>query len=96
MFELYLYYQVSDAHAAQLLPLVRTMQTALAAEHGIKTGLKRRPESELGLQTWMEIYTGAGPAFGAALDAASAAAGVDRLVEGRRHTETFTEMPPCA
>jgi hypothetical protein len=44
----------------------------------------------------MEIYTGAGPAFSSALDEAATAAGVAGLVTGRRHTEVFTEMPPCA
>ena len=96
MFELYIYYQVTDAHAVQLLPLVRALQAQLATVHGVGTGLKRRPESDQGLQTWMEIYTDAGPAFGDVLDAAVAAAGLERLVEGRRHTEVFTEMPPCA
>ena len=96
MFELYVYYEVSDAKATQLLPVVRAMQAALAAGHGVGTGLKRRPASEGGLQTWMEIYTDAGPAFGAALDAAAAAAGIERLVAGRRHTEVFEETPPCA
>jgi len=96
MFELYVYYEVSDAKATQLLPVVRAMQAALAAGHGVGTGLKRRPESAQGLQTWMEIYTGADAHFGPALDAAAQAAGVDGLAAGRRHTEVFTEMPPCA
>jgi hypothetical protein len=96
MFELYIYYQVSDADAPRLLALVRDMQAAMAATHGVGTGLKRRPESEGGLQTWMEIYTGAGPALSIALDDAATAAGVAGLVTGRRHTEVFTEMPPCA
>jgi hypothetical protein len=96
MVELYVYYQVSDAHAGQLQPLVRAMQAQLAAEHGVGTGLKRRAASGNGLRTWMEIYTDAGPAFGAALDAAAAAAGIDGLIAGRRHTELFEETPPCA
>jgi hypothetical protein len=96
MFELYIYYQVGDADAARAVTLVRAMQAALAAAHGVGTGLKRRPASEQGLQTWMEIYTGAGPSFADAVDAAAAAAGIDALVAGRRHTEVFTEMPPCA
>ena len=96
MVELYIYYQVSDADAPRLLALVRGLQAALAASHGVGTGLKRRPEAEEGLQTWMEIYTGAGPGFRAGLDAAAAAAGTDALIAGRRHTEVFTEMPPCA
>jgi hypothetical protein len=96
MFELYIYYQVTDAHAAKLLPLVRTMQARLARDHGVGTGLKRRPESEQGLQTWMEIYTGTAPDFADRLALAVADAGLAPLVDGRRHTEVFTEMPPCA
>jgi hypothetical protein len=96
MVELYIYYQVSDAHAGRLLPVVRAMQAVLAAEHGVGTGLKRRPESEQGLQTWMEIYTDAAPGFGAMVDAAVTAAGVQHLIDGRRHTEVFTEMTACA
>ena len=96
MFDLYIYYQVQDGVAASLQKIVTLMQSALAAEHGVGTGLKRRPESEQGVQTWMEIYTGAKPEFGAQLAAASAAAGIDGLVDGVRHTEVFTEMPPCA
>jgi hypothetical protein len=96
MFDLYIYYQVADAVAPGLQAVVRAMQTQLAHEHGVGTALKRRPESEQGLQTWMEIYTGAGPAFGDDLARASAAAGIDSLVEGIRHTEVFTEMSPCA
>jgi hypothetical protein len=94
MFELYSYYQVSDAQASALLPLVRAMQAALAAAHGVGTSLKCRHDSRQGLQTWMEIYTGAGPAFGDAL--ALAGNGVAHLLAGPRHTEVFTEMPPCA
>lgn len=96
MFDLYIYYQVTDAHAPALQALIRTMQATLAAEYGVVAGLKRRPESDQGMQTWMEIYTGAGPAFGGQLDDAAEALGVNRLVEGIRHTEVFTEMPPCA
>jgi hypothetical protein len=96
MLALYSYYQVGDDHAAALLPQVRAMQAALATVHGVGTGLKRRPESDNALQTWMEIYTDAGGGFGAALAAASDAAGIDALIHGSRHTEVFTEMPPCA
>ena len=95
MFDLYIYYQVTDAVAPSLQTVVRAMQLQLATDHGVGTGLKRRPASEQGLQTWMEIYSGAGPEFGEQLARASAAAGIDGLVEGVRHTEVFTELPPC-
>ncbi|MDQ2819144.1 MAG: DUF4936 family protein [Pseudomonadota bacterium] len=93
---LYIYYQVADAGAAQLLPLVRRMQAALAAHCLVGTGLKRRPASDNGVQTWMEIYDGIDAGFDARLAAAVAAAGIDGLIAGHRHTELFTEMPPCA
>lgn len=96
MFELYIYYQVGDAQAVKLLPLVRSMQAQLALAHGVGTALKRRPESDQGLQTWMEVYTGCAPDFADQLALAVAAAGLDALTDGRRHTEVFTEMPPCA
>ena len=44
----------------------------------------------------MEIYTGTAPDFADHLALAAAAAGIADLVDGRRHTEVFTEMPPCA
>jgi hypothetical protein len=96
MVELYIYYQVSDANAARLLPVVRAMQASLASGHAVGTSLKRRPGSEQGLQTWMEIYTDADAGFSATLDAAVAAVGIPQLLQGARHTEVFTEMPPCA
>jgi hypothetical protein len=96
MVELYIYYQVDDAHAARVLPVVRRMQAALAAAHGVGASVKRRPESEQGRQTWMEIYTDAPAGFAATLDAAVTAAGVHDLIAGSRHTEVFTEMPACA
>lgn len=96
MFELYIYYQVSDVHAPELLPLIRQLQAAMTRDCGVVTGLKRRPGSEQGLQTWMEIYQRATPGFGDTLALAVAAADIGRLVAGSRHTEVFTEMPPCA
>lgn len=96
MFALYVYYQVSDANAPALLAQVRAMQAALARAEGVATDLKKRPDSAHGLQTWMEIYTGAGPRFADQLDDAVRAAAIGRLIDGRRHTEVFTEMSPCA
>lgn len=92
---LYIYYQVADSNAAQLLPLVRRMQAALAPACAVGSGLKRRPALDHGVQTWMEIYDGVTPAFDTALAAAVSAAGVNDLIAGHRHTELFTEMPPC-
>jgi hypothetical protein len=94
--DLYIYYQVPEAQAAALQPAVRAMQAQLAAQHGVAGQLKFRPQARDGLQTWMEVYPATGPAFGAALDAAVAQAGLPALIAGPRHTEIFTDDVPCA
>lgn len=96
MADLYIYYRVADAHAAQLAPRVLAMQAALAAQHGIAGQLKRRPESADGRQTWMEVYPATGAGFDAALHAAVHAAALSELIDGPRHTEVFTDLRPCA
>lgn len=96
MRDLYIYYQVREADAPALLPRVAAMQAALARQHGVTGQLKRRPETQQGLQTWMEVYPSTGEAFGAALAAAAEQAGLAALIAGARHIEVFMEMAPCA
>lgn len=96
MADLYIYYQVRDAHAAALEPRVRAMQASIAARHGVAGQLKRRPEARDGLQTWMEIYPASGAGFDAALDSAVRDAALSELIEGQRHTEVFTDLITCA
>ena len=96
MADLYIYYQVRDEHAAALAPRVRAMQAALAARHGVAGQLKRRPEARDGLQTWMEIYPATGAGFDAALGSAVQEAALSELIEGKRHTEVFTDLITCA
>lgn len=96
MDDLYIYYRVPDAQAAQLAPRVRAMQAGLNAAHGVAGQLKRRPGSTDGVQTWMEIYLAAGDGFTAALAAAVQQAGLSAQIDGQRHTEVFTDLDPCA
>ena len=96
MHDLYIYYRVDDAKAAELAPRIRALQAALAASHGVKGQIKRRPGSSDGMQTWMEIYTATSAGFEAALAAAVSDAGVARLIAGARHTEVFTDLSTCA
>ena len=91
MSHLYIYYRVRDEHAARLAPMVRAMQAGLSGGQ-----LLRRPDSKDGLQTWMEVYAGADGGFAERLAAAVQTAGLDAMIEGPRHTETFVELPPCA
>ena len=96
MDDLYIYYRVLDAHAAQLAPRVLAMQQALGDAHGVAGQLKRRPGSSDGLQTWMEIYPATPAGFDAALAAAVQDAALFELIDGKRHTEVFTDLSTCA
>ena len=49
-----------------------------------------------GVHTWMEIYPATDDEFQPALARAVEGAALDRLIHGARHTEIFTELPPCA
>ena len=96
MTDLYIYYKVRDEHAVALAPRVRAMQGLLAVLHGVSGQLKRRPESDDGCQTWMEIYPSTSAGFGAALAAATIDASLSELIDGERHTEVFTDINTCA
>jgi hypothetical protein len=96
MIDLYIYYQVREELAPTVEPRVRAMQAALAASHGVECQLKRRPDLAHGRQTWMEVYAGAGPGFDTALEAALGEAALMDMIEGKRHTEVFMDMLPCA
>jgi hypothetical protein len=85
--DLYVYYQVEACHAPALAARVRAMQAALACGT-----LKRRPGEADGRQTWMEIYAGCTPEQRAAIETAVAAAGLDELTTGARHTEVFIDL----
>ncbi|MGJ9416417.1 DUF4936 family protein [Massilia sp. CMS3.1] len=94
MIDLYVYYKVRDEHAAALAPLVCSLQARVIQPGAAR--LLRRPESQGGLQTWMEVYPDVPEHFAADLEAAVAHAGLEGLVEGPRRVEIFMEFPPCA
>ncbi|HBF50884.1 MAG TPA: DUF4936 domain-containing protein [Massilia sp.] len=94
MFDLYVYYKVPEAQAAQLEPLVRAMQAGLAQD-GIAGQLLRRPESKNGLQTWMEVYPRADERLAALVEGRAEASGMAALIDGPRRAEVFVEFT-CA
>jgi hypothetical protein len=96
MTDLYIYYRVPDAVAAQLAPRVQAMQARLHAACGVAGQLKRRPQSQQGLQTWMEIYLATGAGFDAALATAVHDAALLEQIDGERHTEVFMDVMTCA
>ncbi|MFC5478385.1 DUF4936 family protein [Massilia suwonensis] len=94
MVDLYVYYKVRDEDAERLAHLVCALQTRVIQPGHAR--LLRRPESKDGLQTWMEVYPDVPESFAATLEDAVAGAGLDGLLQGPRHVEVFTEIPPCA
>ena len=94
MVDLYVYYKVRDEHAARLAPLVCALQARLLQPGAAR--LLRRPHSQDGLQTWMEVYPDVPESFAASLEAAASTAGFGNLVHGPRRVEVFMEFPPCA
>ena len=96
MNDLYVYYQVRDEDAVAMASRVRAMQARLYADCGVAGQLKRRPQADQGLQTWMEIYVDTGADFEEALAGAVQRAALWDLTTGIRHTEIFTDLPTCA
>jgi hypothetical protein len=94
MIDLYVYYKVRDEHAARLAPLVRALQARVIRPGAAR--LLRRPGSQDGVQTWMEVYPDVPEGFAAELETAAANAGLEGLVQGPRRVEVFMEFPPCA
>jgi hypothetical protein len=94
--DLYIYYKVDPAAAADLAGRVAAMQAGLAASHGVAAVLRRRPGEQDGRQTWMEVYPDVPAGFDAALALAVGESGIAGLIGGPRHTEIFVELQACA
>jgi len=94
--DLYIYYKVDPAAAADLAARVAAMQAGLCASQRVAAALRRRPGEQDGKQTWMEIYPDVAPGFDAALAQALSENGIAGLISGPRHTEIFVEIQACA
>lgn len=94
--DLYVYYHVQVADAAVFLTKITEMQDNLRREYGIRTALKRRPEEQDGLHTWMEVYLEVAEGFEAKLEQAFASSQLSSMIAGRRHVEHFLDLTLCA
>lgn len=100
--ELFIYYRVREAAAVDALAAVREMQSRLRIEFPrLDARVMRRPETDKGLQTWMEIYAIEGGMDDSLRQriAAQAQALLQPLIEGERHAEGFEPFgtdPACA
>ncbi|MGN6389177.1 MAG: DUF4936 family protein, partial [Burkholderiaceae bacterium] len=85
--DLFVYYRVAVADAAAFRAAALAMQQRLAAECGVGTTLKRRPDAANGEHTWMEVYSGVPADFDDRLSAAAERAGLFQWIIGTRHAE---------
>lgn len=93
--ELYVYYRAADADAPRIKKRVLAMQAKLIDQHGVQAALKRRPQEEAGMHTWMEIYTSVPDGFTSALEQAVHDANLPALIHGSRHIERFVDSASC-
>lgn len=91
-----MYYRVASEHAQLLKERVLDMQGQLKEKYGIQAALKRRPEEEAGMFTWMEIYSAVPEDFEAGLQQAVQEAQLPALIHGTRHVERFLDSASCA
>jgi hypothetical protein len=94
--DLYVYYKVDPAAAADLAGRVAAMQARLTASFRVAAALRRRPGEQDGRQTWMEVYPEVPDGFDAVLALAVSESGIAGLISGPRHTEIFVELQACA
>jgi hypothetical protein len=94
--DLYIYYRVPLGNASLLQQQVAAIQMQLSQQYKIATELKRRPQENDGMHTWMEVYLDVPEGFESALKAAIANHQLDALIDGPRHTEHFLDFSPCA
>ncbi|MDO9421191.1 MAG: DUF4936 family protein [Herminiimonas sp.] len=94
--DLYVYYRVQVADAAVFLTKITEMQDNLSREYGVRTALKRRPEEQDGLHTWMEVYLEVAEGFEATLEQTVASSQLPSMIAGKRHVEHFLDLTLCA
>lgn len=94
--ELFVYYRTQVADAVGVQTIAEAMQARLRERHpGLIARMLRRPDPQDGFHTWMETYAidparapaGIDASLQAAID--SAAADLQPLLAGPRHTEVF-------
>ena len=94
--DLYIYYRVRTINTDLFQERAVGMQQQLMRAHAIVAALKRRPEVQDDMHTWMEVYLNVVDDFATTLNQAVATSRLSDLIEGDRHTEQFLDVPVCA
>ncbi|MFZ6649682.1 DUF4936 family protein [Undibacterium sp. TJN25] len=93
----YIYYRAEAQHQQQVGQQAGKL-LQLFEQAGVATELKRRPEAENGMHTWMEVYKGVPQDFEAQMRAALQHTQLLAVIAdgGKRHIEYFMDITPCA
>jgi len=85
----YVYYRAPVARAAEVQRCVLAMLQQVTQQTGVRCELKRRPEPQEALHTWMEVYHGIAAGFDEALRQAERQHALATLIVGARHSDDF-------
>lgn len=94
--DLYIYYRVRVDRTELFKERIGVIQQKLIRDHGIVAALKRRPEQQQDISTWMEVYLNVPADFETALNQMVETSRLSDLIEGGRHVEHFMDVPVCA
>ncbi len=94
--DLYIYYRVRVDRTELFKERIGVIQQQLIRDHGIVAALKRRPEQQQDISTWMEVYLNVPADFETALNQMVETSRLSDLIEGGRHVEHFMDVPVCA
>ena len=90
--DLYIYYRVPAAKATEFHAAAAMMQAGLEKSSGVKALLKRRPEADGGLHTWMEVYADVPGGFEGLLAGALEGSALPSLIASDRYIEKFMDQ----
>ncbi|HTD04474.1 DUF4936 family protein [Undibacterium sp.] len=92
----YIYYRCASRHQLQVAEQAGELQQRLSHQTGVAVELKRRPETENDMQTWMEVYRKIPEDFAVQMEAALQQTSLRSLIDGQRHVEYFMDVTSCA
>lgn len=92
----YIYFKAAEHLSAQIIAFERELQTRLQQEYDICGTLQRRPDTNGGVHTWMEIYRDVPENFSALLQKILLQTQLQDLQYSERHAEYFMNVEVCA
>lgn len=91
----YIYYRCAGRHQQQVAEQAGKLQQ-LWQRADVLSELKRRPEAENGMHTWMEVYRAVPEDFEVQMDVFIQQTTLAALIDGKRHIEYFMDISSCA